>query len=174
MKRLSMILAMFLAVIMFSSNTVYAAEATQKLTADQNVFFARYMFSADVNGDEYAAQNAVKWYNKNNPYSQSDIIAVVNYMINVHAKNYPAQADRAQALQDAFIAAGISLDTSSSATTNTSSIEALKTYSGNTSEFNAYNYYTRYADLQTAIGADGDALLAHYNNYGKAEGRNAK
>ncbi len=55
-----------------------------------------------------------------------------------------------------------------------SQAEALKTYKGNTSEFNAYNYYSRYADLQAAIGPNGDALLKHYNEFGKAEGRNAK
>lgn len=67
--------------------------------------------------------------------------------------------------------------TGTQATTNSttsSAVEALKTYSGNTTEFNAYNYYMRYSDLQTAIGADGDKLLAHYNKYGKTEGRNAK
>jgi hypothetical protein len=50
----------------------------------------------------------------------------------------------------------------------------LKSYKGNTAEFNAYNYYSRYADLQAAIGPNGDALLKHYNEFGKAEGRNAK
>ena len=53
-------------------------------------------------------------------------------------------------------------------------VEALKTYKGNTEEFNAYAYYTNNVDLQTAIGADGDKLLKHYNEYGKAEGRVAK
>ena len=53
-------------------------------------------------------------------------------------------------------------------------IEALKTYKGNTDKFNAYAYYTNNTDLQAAIGADGDKLLAHYNKYGKAEGRVAK
>ncbi len=53
-------------------------------------------------------------------------------------------------------------------------VEALKTYKKNNSEFNAYNYYSRYTDLQSAIGPNGDALLKHYNEFGKAEGRNAK
>ena len=53
-------------------------------------------------------------------------------------------------------------------------VEALKTYKGNTKDFNAYVYYTKNVDLQTAIGANGDALLKHYNDYGKAEGRVAK
>jgi len=57
------------------------------------------------------------------------------------------------------------------ATSSNSAVEALKTYSGNTSEFNAYTYYTRYADLQSAVGANGDALLKHWQAYGKAEGR---
>ncbi len=56
----------------------------------------------------------------------------------------------------------------------TDAVEALKTYKGNTKEFNAYTYYTNNADLQTAIGADGDKLLKHYKEYGKAEGRKAK
>ena len=53
-------------------------------------------------------------------------------------------------------------------------VEALKTYKGNTKDFNAYTYYINNADLQTAIGADGDKLLKHYIEYGKAEGRIAK
>ena len=53
-------------------------------------------------------------------------------------------------------------------------IEALKTYKGNTAEFNAYAYYINNIDLQTAIGADGDKLLKHYTDFGKAEGRIAK
>ncbi|MBQ6407729.1 MAG: hypothetical protein IJJ64_06800 [Butyrivibrio sp.] len=53
-------------------------------------------------------------------------------------------------------------------------VEALKTYKGNTTEFNAYAYYMNNADLQTAIGANGDKLLEHYTNFGKAEGRVAK
>ncbi len=64
---------------------------------------------------------------------------------------------------------GRSADASSVA--NSSEIEALKNYAGNSAEFNAYNYYTRYADLQTALGANGDALLNHWNTSGKAEGR---
>lgn len=67
--------------------------------------------------------------------------------------------------------------TTKAATTTTvvdPAIEALKTYKGNTKEFNAYAYYINNADLQTAIGADGDKLLKHYNEYGKAEGRKAK
>ena len=52
-----------------------------------------------------------------------------------------------------------------------SAVEALKTYKGNTAEFNAYYYYSNYADLQTALGANGDALLKHWNEHGKAEGR---
>ncbi|SFC60797.1 hypothetical protein [Butyrivibrio sp. YAB3001] len=50
-------------------------------------------------------------------------------------------------------------------------VEALKSYKGNTKEFNAYDYYINNADLQTAFGADGDALLKHYKEYGKKEGR---
>ena len=53
----------------------------------------------------------------------------------------------------------------------TDAVEALKTYKGNNKEFNAYTYYVSNTDLQTAIGADGDKLLKHYNEYGKAEGR---
>lgn len=52
-----------------------------------------------------------------------------------------------------------------------SKVEALKSYKGNTAEFNAYYYYVNYPDLQAAIGADGKALLKHYNEFGKAEGR---
>ena len=59
-------------------------------------------------------------------------------------------------------------------TADQAAVEALKTYKGNSATFNAYTYYTSNADLQTAIGADGDKLLAHYNNYGMAEKRKAK
>lgn len=61
--------------------------------------------------------------------------------------------------------------TASAATKESTEVTALKTYKGNTKDFNAYDYYKNNADLQTAIGADGDALLKHYNDYGKAEGR---
>ncbi len=50
-------------------------------------------------------------------------------------------------------------------------VTALKTYKGNTKDFNAYIYYKNNIDIQTVIGADGDALLKHYNEYGKKEGR---
>ncbi len=50
-------------------------------------------------------------------------------------------------------------------------MNALKAYAGNSSEFNAYIYYTNYADLRAAFGPDAAALLNHYNTMGKAEGR---
>ena len=56
----------------------------------------------------------------------------------------------------------------------TDAVEALKTYKGNNDEFNAYAYYINNIDLQTAIGPDGDKLLKHFNDSGKAEGRKAK
>ena len=62
-------------------------------------------------------------------------------------------------------------NSSTAAATDATKIEALKTYKGNTTEFNAYDYYINNADLQTAIGPDGDALLKHYKEYGKKEGR---
>ncbi len=61
--------------------------------------------------------------------------------------------------------------TATTTTADITKIEALKTYKGNTTEFNAYDYYINNADLQTAIGPDGDALLKHYKEYGKKEGR---
>ena len=67
---------------------------------------------------------------------------------------------------------------STAATTTTSTsdkkVEALKSYKKNSSEFNAYNYYSRYTDLQSAIGPNGDALLKHWNEFGKKEGRIGK
>ena len=68
----------------------------------------------------------------------------------------------------------VGTETSSDKKADTKEVEALKNYAGNTSEFNAYNYYKNNADLQTAIGPNGDALLKHYNDYGKAEGRSGK
>ncbi len=64
-----------------------------------------------------------------------------------------------------------STSTNATAASEPAEVTALKTYKGNTKEFNAYVYYKNNADLQTAIGADGDALLKHYNEYGKKEGR---
>ncbi|MBE5823929.1 MAG: hypothetical protein E7308_07640 [Butyrivibrio sp.] len=61
--------------------------------------------------------------------------------------------------------------TKTASAASNSKVEALKSYKGNTAEFNAYYYYMNYPDLQTAIGADGKALLKHYNEFGKAEGR---
>ena len=57
------------------------------------------------------------------------------------------------------------------ATANNSAAESLKSYKGNTAEFNAYYYYVNYADLQSAFGTNGDLLKQHYNQYGKSEGR---
>ncbi len=74
----------------------------------------------------------------------------------------------------AFAPAKVALaaGTAASATaTESKEVQALKTYKGNTTTFNAYDYYINNVDLQTAIGADGDALLKHYNEHGKAEGR---
>ncbi|WP_092327480.1 hypothetical protein [Butyrivibrio sp. YAB3001] len=51
------------------------------------------------------------------------------------------------------------------------SANVLKAYAGNNAEFNAYFYYVNYPDLQRAFGLNGDALLNHYNTYGKAERR---
>ncbi|MBE5829083.1 MAG: hypothetical protein E7305_06435 [Butyrivibrio sp.] len=44
----------------------------------------------------------------------------------------------------------------------------------NNAEFNAKVYYDSNPDLQTAIGADAQALYNHWVQYGKAEGRKAK
>ena len=52
--------------------------------------------------------------------------------------------------------------------------ETLKSYKGNNTEFDAYYYYINNADLQNAIGVNGDALLKHWNDFGKKEGRKAK
>lgn len=56
---------------------------------------------------------------------------------------------------------------------NKAAVEALRTYKGNTTEFNALCYYYNYKDLQKAFGPDGDKLLEHYNTYGKNEKRTA-
>ena len=47
----------------------------------------------------------------------------------------------------------------------------LKWYANNNSEFNAYDYYMNYPDLQNAFGTDGDALFTHFYQSGKAEHR---
>ena len=47
----------------------------------------------------------------------------------------------------------------------------LKSFAGNSDEFNAYYYYENYPDLQAAFGKNADALLNHYNTYGKTENR---
>lgn len=60
-------------------------------------------------------------------------------------------------------------ETVSSATTK--EIDALKTASVNSDEFNAYFYYMTYTDLQTAFGANADLLYLHWTTVGKSEGR---
>ncbi len=50
-------------------------------------------------------------------------------------------------------------------------MNALKAYAGNNNEFNAYTYYTNYADLRAAFGADPAALYNHYCTFGKNESR---
>ena len=52
-------------------------------------------------------------------------------------------------------------------------LAGLKNYKNNSTTFNAYTYYTRYTDLQQAIGADPDKLYRHYVQYGIKEGRTA-
>ncbi|MCR4833549.1 MAG: hypothetical protein K5900_08220 [Butyrivibrio sp.] len=56
-------------------------------------------------------------------------------------------------------------------TASAQEIEALKTASVNSDEFNAYFYYMTYTDLQAAFGANADLLYAHWTTAGKAEGR---
>ncbi len=41
-------------------------------------------------------------------------------------------------------------------------------------EYNAQVYYDSNPDLQAALGTDGNALIKHYVEFGKAEGRKAK
>ena len=50
-------------------------------------------------------------------------------------------------------------------------LAALKSFSGNNSEFNAFYYYSNYKDLRDAYGTDANKLLAHYNQFGKNEHR---
>ena len=47
----------------------------------------------------------------------------------------------------------------------------LKWYANNNSEFNAYDYYMNYPDLQAAYGTDANGLFNHYYTNGKAEHR---
>jgi len=61
-----------------------------------------------------------------------------------------------------------------STVSDSNAVETLKNSSVNTADFNAYVYYTNNVDLQTAIGADANALYNHWQQYGKAEGRKAK
>ena len=56
-------------------------------------------------------------------------------------------------------------------TTQAQAVEALKTASVNSSEFNAYYYYITYPDLQAAFGPNADLLYVHWTTVGKAEGR---
>lgn len=57
-------------------------------------------------------------------------------------------------------------------TSTSQEVEALKTASVNSSEFNAYYYYITYPDLQAAFGANADLLYIHWTTVGKTEGRN--
>ncbi|SEQ18859.1 hypothetical protein [Butyrivibrio sp. TB] len=56
-------------------------------------------------------------------------------------------------------------------TSTSQEVEALKTASVNSAEFNAYYYYITYPDLQAAFGANADLLYVHWTTVGKAEGR---
>lgn len=56
-------------------------------------------------------------------------------------------------------------------TSTSQEVEALKTASVNSSEFNAYYYYITYPDLQAAFGANANLLYVHWTTVGKAEGR---
>ena len=47
----------------------------------------------------------------------------------------------------------------------------LKWYANNNLDFNAYDYYMNYPDLQNAFGTNGDALFTHFYQTGKAEHR---
>ncbi len=89
------------------------------------------------------------------------------------SKCNPGSLDASSSTNTVTASVNTSVASNSTASTATESaeVEALKTYKGNTKEFNAYYYYENNADLQTAIGANGDALLKHYNEYGKKEGR---
>lgn len=64
--------------------------------------------------------------------------------------------------------------TATSSTTTSNDSSDLANASINNAEFNAKVYYDNNPDLQTAIGADAQALYNHWVNYGKAEGRKAK
>lgn len=75
-----------------------------------------------------------------------------------------------------FLATGIAISfpkiaNAESVTNASQEVEALKTASVNSSEFNAYYYYITYPDLQAAFGANADLLYVHWTTVGKAEGR---
>lgn len=63
------------------------------------------------------------------------------------------------------------IDRAETVTSTSQEVEALKTASVNSSEFNAYYYYITYPDLQAAFGANADLLYVHWTTVGKAEGR---
>ena len=90
------------------------------------------------------------------------------------SKCHPGTLDSASASTASATTTKATTTKAATAVTVDPAIEALKTYKGNTAEFNAYTYYINNTDLQTAIGPDGDKLLKHYKDYGKAEGRKAK
>ncbi len=65
----------------------------------------------------------------------------------------------------------ISVSAETVTTASAQEIEALKTASVNSAEFNAYFYYMTYTDLQAAFGANADLLYLHWTTVGKSEGR---
>ena len=174
----------------------YSYPTTDRDKANDFIFsfyrIAEYHVYADLDkatdeqimrGLQYGANNAVALYDEavNNPanrrrYEKEQILIAVDLMkrmTSVGIENTPysqfLMRGRDVFLQ-AFTDAGIvAEDPSVIAKAN-----ALKAYPGNTSEFNAYNYYSRYPDLQAGLGANGDALFKHYNEFGKAEGRDAR
>lgn len=90
------------------------------------------------------------------------------------SKCHPATLDASTTTSTTAVATTTKASVATTSAVLSPEVEALKTYKGNTTEFNAYAYYMNNADLQTAIGANGDKLLEHYTNFGKAEGRVAK
>lgn len=73
-----------------------------------------------------------------------------------------------------FTAADCNAVKNSQAATSTTTSSSTYNLSDYANEFDATYYYNRYPDLQKAIGNDAQALLEHWINYGKAEGRIAK
>ncbi|MBE5830948.1 MAG: hypothetical protein E7306_04315 [Butyrivibrio sp.] len=113
-----------------------------------------------VHDDVYDSYHTVKL---------DDFMAVVNDDAAFKALQHKARLETVAMVKDL-----VAKRNNKTSAPNSNAIDSLKNSSVNSADFNAYVYYANNSDLQTAIGADANALYNHWQQYGKTEGRKAK